>query len=131
MRAAILARRAALIACTGLLTACAHKSSTLYMWEEFPRMQYEALLKNGAADGTTAGERVEAMQAHAEKARAAGASLPPGFRAHMGMLKLATGDVASARELWESEKSAFPESTPYIDQLLKRLDAPVAKDNPA
>jgi len=71
------------------------------------------------------------MEAQAEKARAAGASLPPGFRAHLGMLKLSAGDADQARQLWQAEKTAFPESAPYMDQLLKRLDAPAKKDKPA
>lgn len=71
------------------------------------------------------------MEAHAEKARAANAALPPGFRAHLGMLKLSAGDADQARQMWQAEKLAFPESTPYMDQLLKRLDAPAKKYNPA
>jgi len=88
---------------------------------------YDTLLRPGMAPL----EQVGAMEAQAEKARAAGASLPPGFRAHLGMLKLAAGDADQARQLWLAEKAAFPESTPYMDQLLKRLDAPAKKDNPA
>jgi len=111
-----------------LLAGCAHKApAPLYMWEAFPKMQYDTLLRPGMAPL----EQVGAMEAQAEKARAAGASLPPGFRAHLGMLKLAAGDADQARQLWLAEKAAFPESTPYMDQLLKRLDAPAKKDKPA
>lgn len=133
-------RALVLAACVALFAGCAHKGPPpLYMWEAFPRMQYDALLKSGV----TPTEQVAAMEAQAEKARAAGAALPPGFRAHLGMLKLSAGDADQARQLWTAEKSAFPESTPYMDQLLKRLDATAKsetqkqsqkqtqKDNPA
>jgi hypothetical protein len=111
-----------------LAAGCAHKAPPpLYMWDTFPRMQYDALL----GDGVAPLGQLTAMQAQAEKARAAGAALPPGFRAHLGMLKLAAGDPASARQLWQAEKLAFPESAAYMDQLLKRLDSPAKKDNPA
>jgi hypothetical protein len=30
-------------------------------------------------------------------------------------------------EMWNAEKVAFPESTTYMDQLLKRLSAPNAE----
>jgi hypothetical protein len=96
----------------------------MYMWESFPKLQYEALL----ASGNGSSEQLAAMDEHAEKARASGAALPPGFRAHLGMLKLAAGDVDQARGLWRAEKLAFPESSPYMDQLLKRLDEPAKKD---
>ena len=47
------------------------------------------------------------------------------------MLKLSAGEAEQARQLWQAEKAAFPESTPYMDQLLKRLDAASKKGNPA
>ena len=128
MKAASLNRCLLIAGCVALFAGCAHKApAPLYMWEAFPKMQYDTLLRPGA----TPLEQVSAMEAQAEKARAAGAALPPGFRAHLGMLKLSAGDVDQARQLWQAEKVAFPESTPYMDQLLKRLDAPVKKGNPA
>jgi hypothetical protein len=123
-------RRIALVSCIALLGACAQKGPPpLYMWEAFPKMQYDALLKAGVSPL----EQVAALEAQAEKARAAGAALPPGFRAHLGMLKLSAGDPDQARQLWHGEKAAFPESSPYMDQLLKRLEGPrsPAKENPA
>ena len=90
------------------------------MWETFPRQQYDSLLRAGSSSE----EQIRVLQAHAEKARAANAALPPGFRAHLGMLQLSVGNAQEARQLWQAEKVAFPESASYIDQLLKRLDAP-------
>ncbi|PPE66624.1 DUF4810 domain-containing protein [Caldimonas caldifontis] len=69
------------------------------------------------------------MEAHAEKARAAGAELPPGFRAHLGKLHLEVGNAAAAREMWNAEKKAFPEATPYMDHLLKRLDGSASSES--
>jgi hypothetical protein len=128
MKGASLSRCLLLAAGMALFAGCAHKApAPLYMWEAFPKMQYDTLLR----PGVTPVEQVAAMQAQAERARAAGAALPPGFRAHLGMLKLSAGDVDQARQLWQAEKAAFPESTPYMDQLLKRLDAPAKKGSPA
>jgi len=128
MSAASLTRCLVLGAGVVLFAGCAHKAPPpLYMWESFPKMQYDTLQR----PGVTPVEQVSAMEAQAEKARAAGASLPPGFRAHLGMLKLSAGDADQARQLWQAEKTAFPESAPYMDQLLKRLDAPAKKDKPA
>lgn len=101
-----------------LLTACATPTKPLYLWEGFARQQYEVLQRSGL----DANAQILAMQAHAEKARAAGAALPPGFRAHLGMLQLSVGAADQARTSWQAEKVAFPESAPYMDQLLKRLD---------
>jgi hypothetical protein len=92
----------------------------MYMWETFPRQQYDLLIREGASPD----DQIQTLEAHAQKARAANAALPPGLRAHLGMLYLNSGNIERARELWNAERTAFPESAPYMDQLLKRLDAP-------
>lgn len=112
------------------LFGCAEAPKQLYMWETFPQLQYITLLREGASPE----DQIIAMESHAEKARGAGAELPPGFRAHLGLLHLAKGNSSTARQMWQAEKDAFPESAPYMDQLLKRLDGsntPASKENPA
>lgn len=114
-----------------LLAGCAAKGpGPLYLWESFPRQQYSLLLREGASPA----EQIRVLEAHAEKARGANAALPPGFRAHLGLLHLGAGDPQRAKDLWQAERTAFPESAPFMDRLLKRLDgsAPTAKsENPA
>lgn len=132
MSAASVLRPALLGSALAALVGCATTTPPLYMWETFPRQQYDALLGGGA--GTQ--EQIRALEAHAEKARASHAALPPGFRAHLGMLHLAAGNSGEARRLWQDEKESFPEAAPYMDQLLKRLDAPATSkttnpENPA
>lgn len=104
------------------LVGCAQAPKQLYMWETFPRQQYEILLRQGAS----AEAQIQVLETHAQKAQASNAALPPGFRAHFGMLHLAIGNAAIARQMWQAEKLAFPESAVYIDTLLKRLDGPTA-----
>ncbi|MCG3190110.1 MAG: hypothetical protein LKCHEGNO_02719 [Burkholderiaceae bacterium] len=112
-----------------VLAGCAQRPKPLYMWESFPRVQYDALLHEGVSPES----QIQSMEAHADKARGANASLPPGFRAHLGMLYLATGNAEGARRMWEAESLAFPEAKAYIDSLLKRLNASAPgrpKENP-
>ncbi|WP_280154093.1 DUF4810 domain-containing protein [Piscinibacter sp. XHJ-5] len=120
-------RRLAIAGCAMGLAACATKVAPLYQWETFPRQQYDTLLRAGSSPV----EQIRLMEAQAEKARGAGAQLPPGFRAHLGMLHLDTGNADQARQLWQAEKVAFPESSPYMDRLLKRLDTPTKNDTAA
>jgi hypothetical protein len=101
------------------LSGCAQPPKTMYMWENYSRQQYEMLLR----EGMNSQEQILALEAHIEKARGAGAAVPPGLRAHLGMLQLSEGKPDQARALWQQEKAAFPESAFYMDQLLKRLDA--------
>lgn len=120
-----------IVACLGLalMVGCAQKGpGPLYMWEAFPKQQYEALQRGGVP----AEDQIAALEEHAEKARAAGAALPPGFRAHLAILKLSVGNPDEALRLFSAEKAAFPESSFYMDQFLKRLNVSVSnKENPA
>ncbi|MEY4416662.1 MAG: hypothetical protein RIQ53_3955 [Pseudomonadota bacterium] len=105
-----------------VLGGCVQAPKPLYQWGSFPRQQYEWLLREGA----TPQAQIEVLEAQAEKARASDGRLPPGLRAHLGLAYLSAGQPDAARAAWQAEKVAFPESTPWMDTLLKRLDAGAA-----
>jgi len=112
------------------LIGCATPAVPLYVWEAFPRQQYQSLLR----DGVSPLDQIAAMNAHAERVRANRGKLPPGFRAHLGMLHLQVGNSDMARQSWQAERAAFPESAHYMDSLLKKLDGgdkSLSKENPA
>jgi len=117
-----LARSWTALALAGVLAGCAHGPQPLYAWGSFPHQQYDTLRGAGASPA----EQIRTLEAEARKADDAKAALPPGLRAHLGLLYLDSGDADKARSLWLAEKAAFPESAPYIDTLLKRLGAPAA-----
>ena len=126
MREAIPARLAVASGFLSLLVGCAAKGpGPMYMWETFPRQQYSVLLREGVSPD----EQIRALEAQAEKARGASAALPPGFRPHLGMLYLGAGNHQRAKDLWEAERAAFPESAPYMDRLIQKLEGapPTAK----
>ncbi len=122
---ATLPKRTAFVASLVLasLVGCAQRGpAPLYSWGDFPRQQYETL----ARKGSTPEEQIRVMQNHAEQSVGSNRTLPPGFRAHLGLLHLQIGNFSAARASWEAEKTQFPESATYIDQLLKRLDGSAA-----
>ena len=126
MTALRLLRCSALLVAIGMLAACAAKGpGPLYLWEAFPRQQYEVLLRAGV----NAELQIRQLESHAEKARAANAALPPGLRAHLGMLYLGAGNAERARVLWKAEILAFPESSAYMEQLIRKLDSPVPTES--
>lgn len=128
MRPRRLLAATALAAWLAVLAGCAAPGPRpLYLWESFPKQQYASLLREGASPE----EQIQALEAHAEKARAGNAALPPGLRAHMGMLYLGAGNPQRAKELWHSEKAAFPESAAYMDRLLNKLDVAAKPGKPA
>ncbi len=112
----------ALAALCGPLVGCVTAPPPLYAWGDFSRVQYETL----KSDGASPVQHIDTLRAQALKAQAEGQALPPGFRAHQGMLALVTDDAASARQFFEQEKAVFPESAPYMDRLIQRLTAPPA-----
>ena len=73
------------------LAGCAQAPKDLYSWETFARQQHEVL----RADGVQSAQQIQDMEAHAQKVRGEGAALPPGFRAHLGMLYLNTGNAGN------------------------------------
>ena len=103
-----------------MLSGCAQQNPPLYMWEKFPRQQYDLLL----GDDSDLGKQIETMEEHSRKAREKSAALPPGFRGHLGMLHLNSGNPSRAKELWEEEMAVFPESSAFMKKLLLRLEGP-------
>lgn len=61
------------------------------------------------------------MEKEREAARALGRPLPPGFQAHLAMLYGKTGRLDRLVENLEAEKTQYPESTAFVDFLLKNL----------
>jgi hypothetical protein len=102
------------------LAGCAPAPKRLYHWEGFQDQLYEYF----KADRSSPEEQLRILGAQVEKARARGAALPPGFRAHLAMLYLRLGRDGEAKQELEAEKLNFPESAPYMDFLLKRMTVP-------
>ena len=102
----------------GVLTACAQPKS-LYSWGSYQPMVYAYLQE----EGEDYAAQVQTLEENVESARATDQALPPGFRAHLGLLYLKLGDGAKAVEQWEGEKNAFPESSPFMNFLLRHTTA--------
>lgn len=101
-----------------LLAGCVQAPKTLYHWNGYQGQLYE-YFKSG--EGTDPQAQLTALQSQEQKAQTEGAALPPGFRAHVGLLYLQLGNLDQARIRFEEEKNVFPESTPYMDFLLRKM----------
>jgi hypothetical protein len=110
------ASRCVLVVCAAVVACgCAQPVKPLYHWDGFQRQMYEHF----KGDGSSPSEQLLVLEGQAQKAAAAGAALPPGFRAHLAIVYLKLGREAEARAHLEAEKAAFPESAAYMDFLLK------------
>lgn len=117
-------RGLAIAALAGLLSACAQQAAKpMYSWQSYQGSVY-TYLKDDGADYAT---QTLALEKNIETARASNTELPPGFRAHLGMLYMKMGDGDKGVEQMQGEKVAFPESAPFMDFLLRNAGKPQAQ----
>jgi len=110
-----------------LLGACANTGKrSLYHWGGFPDVSY-SWLKDNAADDS---DSLAVMEKDLQTAIANDHDLPPGFHAHLGLLYLKAGQTDQAISHWEAEKTAFPESSPFMDFQLQSLHGPKPDPEP-
>ena len=100
-----------------LLCACSSGPQTLYYWGNYQPQVYERLKREGKGPA----EQIIALEDTAQRARARGQQLPPGFHAHLGMLYAETGKADQVVQQFETEKALFPESASFMDFLLTRV----------
>lgn len=99
-----------------LLAGCAATSPPpLYQWTGYQSAVYD-YLKGGKAPQ----EQIDALEKALQEIRGNGHMPPPGFHAQLGMLYASTGDGTLAMQEFEAEKELFPESSPYMDFLMKK-----------
>jgi len=100
-----------------LASGCAHQDrQPLYYWGSYQSQLYGHYKGEKGPE-----EQIAALEADAEKASAKGLALPPGFRAHLGMLYGETGRTDKMATNLEAEKERFPESAGFMDFLLKNF----------
>ncbi|MDO4640600.1 MAG: DUF4810 domain-containing protein [Neisseria sp.] len=97
------------------LSACTTPQETLYYWGNNNADVYERLKD----DGKPLGEQISNMEKYFRKAESEHKTVAPGAHAHMGLLLSDAGQNQQAAEQFEAEKKLFPESSVFMDFLLK------------
>lgn len=102
-----------------LLAGCVAPSTPpLYQWTGYQSQVYEYFKGK-----TSTQEQIDALEKALQKIRAKGNETPPGFHAHLGALYASIGDERRAEQELQAEKQLFPESTTFIDFLMKKKTA--------
>ena len=101
----------------GVLGGCASGPQSLYYWDGYQQQVYQRFDSKSSTE-----EQIAALEASAQKARAADRTLPPGFHAHLGMLYADVGKLDQVRQQFETEKALYPESATYMDFLMRKFD---------
>jgi hypothetical protein len=103
------------LAGAALLTGCASAPKTLYGWDGYQPQVYQHF--KGESPDQQIAEMEKSLQTISNK----GASAPPGFHAHLGMLYSIVGKSDQMVVQFEDEKKLFPESAAYMDFLLAKV----------
>ena len=93
-----------------IFSGCASKQA-LYSWGPYQDQTYSYL------KGESPEQQVVILEKHLVEANSTGKRLPPGFHAHVGLLYSKVGRDAEAAAMFELEKSSYPESTKFINNI--------------
>jgi hypothetical protein len=92
--AAMYPLRSALVITASLaIVGCATPTKPLYDWRAYQPQVYE-FFKGGSVE-----QQILALEEQAEKSKAAGTALPPGFRAHLGFLYSKSGNTDKMKNM--------------------------------
>lgn len=97
-----------------LLAGCT-APKTLYQWESYQPQVYQYF------KGEPKQAQIEALERDMQKITAAGATPPPGYHAHLGLLYADIGKDDQMVQEFRTEKTLFPESAAYVDFLMKNV----------
>lgn len=102
-----------------VLSGCATKPQSLYYWGDYQPQLYGHFTKDKAPQ-----EQIASLEAGIEVARASGKSVPPGYLAHIGILYAQGEHQDQMKKYFLAEKTLYPESTAYVDFLLRKFNQP-------
>jgi len=111
-------RRLALLAfaCAGL-SACTNRPQSLYQWQNY-QADVDSYFRS---DKLSPEEQTRQMEEGLQKIKANGATPPPGYNAHLGLLYGQQGRPDLFVQQIEAEKLQFPESEKFMDFLLRNF----------
>lgn len=101
-----------------MLSGC-RSSSSLYYWGSYEGLVYQMYIEPGEAPPE---RQREVLEAEIEVARSQGKPLPPGYRAHLGYIYYQLGNLDLARQSFEAEREAFPESAVLMTRFIERME---------
>jgi hypothetical protein len=105
------------LALAASLSAAGCASSKEFRWDVYDDVIYRGC----AARDMDPADQARRLGEEVERASLQGVTAPPGVRAHLGLLYVQMGNGAGARQMFEEEKAAYPESAVFMDTLISRL----------
>jgi hypothetical protein len=100
-----------------LVSGCTQKQP-IYRWGVYESLLYDMYTKPGKADP---GTQVAKLSEDIERTQTEGKRVPPGVHAHLGYMYYLQGRTDNAQAEFETERELFPESSTFVEGILKRL----------
>ena len=97
-----------------MVSGCANRQKPLYDWGPYEPLVYEYF------KGQSVEKQIIELEKHAQKAKAEGVALPPGYQAHLGLLYSKTGRDDLFAEKVRLEETDFPESKQFFENMLNK-----------
>lgn len=97
------------------LSACS-TPKTIYQWESYQSNVYE-YFKN---EDSSPEKQIASLEEGLVKIKANNGLTPPGYHAHLGLLYGKIGNADKFAQQLSIEKQLFPESTAYVNFLMKK-----------
>ena len=104
----------------GMLVSGCGGTPTMYRWGIYEGIVYRTYVEPEKADLET---RIVQLSEDVQRTEDEGKRVPPGVYAHLGYLYVLQGDGEAAAEAFATERRRFPESSTFIDGLLKQLQS--------
>ncbi len=114
MKVSVLKTLAVALLATAVLSGC-KTTEPLYYYGDYQQTVYTHF----KGDESSAAEQMGILEEVIQTAAANGKAIAPGVHAHLGMLYFETGNPGQGTAHFEQEKALFPESTAYLDFLIK------------
>jgi len=99
-----------------VLSGCATKPPNMYSWGSYEPQVYAHFKSTASPE-----QQIAALEKNLPSS-SNNISLPPGYHAHLGMLYGEVGRMDDMKKEFETEKTLFPESTPFMDFMLRKLN---------
>ena len=101
---------------SSLLSACM-PAKNKYHWGSYESLILDMYVKPGSADPVT---QVAQLTADIQQADSLGKPVPPGIFAHLGFMYAMQNNIEQAEASFHQEKSLYPESSEFLDGMMKR-----------
>ena len=101
-----------------LMSGCSAKTP-MYEYGNYSESYYQ-LKQNGDAETTKAWKT--ALEESIDLSNEDGLRVPPGINANLGYLYLKVNDADKAITFFNTEKTLYPESTVFMEKLIKKAE---------